>query len=109
MRCAISAFVLLAASAADGRTVDWMEIGTNNFDTLLQTAMDGSVGVSVEAMRFYLDQLPSKEGVTKVNAAVVDVVSTSKPRHVIVSFGRRRRVRSRALSPAVRRETRRGA
>ena len=71
MRCAMSAFVLLTASTADARAVDWMEIGTNNFDTLLQTAMDGSVGVSVEAMRFYLDQLPSKEGVTKVNAAVV--------------------------------------
>ena len=53
MRCAMSAFVLLTASTADARAVDWMEIGTNNFDTLLQTAMDGSVGVSVEAMRFY--------------------------------------------------------
>lgn len=49
---------------------DFIEIGTSDFNTLIQKADDTTVGLSVEPMRDYLDRLPSKRRVRKVNAAV---------------------------------------
>lgn len=50
--------------------LDFLEIGTSNFDTLLQTCNDTDIGMSVEPLKFYLDDLPYRKNVTKVNAAI---------------------------------------
>lgn len=49
---------------------DFIEIGTSNFDTLIQTATDTTVGLSIEPIQYYLDQLPNPVGVKKLNCAV---------------------------------------
>ena len=50
---------------------DFVEIGTCNFDTLVETATDNDIGLSVEPIEYYLNQLPDKPNVTKVAAALV--------------------------------------
>jgi hypothetical protein len=50
---------------------DFIEIGTSKFDTLIQQANGTSIGLSVEALKFYQDALPDPPGVKKVNAALV--------------------------------------
>jgi hypothetical protein len=49
---------------------DFIEIGTSNFDTLIEAADDDTVGISIEPIRYYLDQLPNRTGVIKLNVAV---------------------------------------
>lgn len=49
---------------------NFMEIGTSNFDTLIETATDTTQGISIEAIKYYLDCLPDRPGVKKVNCAV---------------------------------------
>ena len=49
---------------------NFIEIGTSNFDTLIQKANNNTVGLSVEPMTHYLDQLPNKDNVKKINCAV---------------------------------------
>ena len=49
---------------------DFIEIGTSDFDTLLQKANPTTIGLSVEPLNYYLEKLPNKPGVTKVNAAL---------------------------------------
>jgi FkbM family methyltransferase len=49
---------------------DFIEIGTSNFETLIENAGTRDVGLSIEPVKIYLDQLPSKGGVKKVNCAV---------------------------------------
>lgn len=49
---------------------DFIEIGTSNFDTLIQTADDSKVGLSIEPIQYYLDQLPNRANVQKLNIAV---------------------------------------
>jgi hypothetical protein len=49
---------------------DFIEIGTSNFDTLIQTATDTTVGLSIEPIQYYLDQLPNPAEVKKLNCAV---------------------------------------
>ena len=50
--------------------VDFIEIGTSDFNTLIEKASDSTVGFSIEALDFYLDRLPDKPNVEKVNIAV---------------------------------------
>ena len=57
----------LAACAVN---LDFIEIGTSNFDTLLQR--HAGLGLSVEALSLYLDDLPNNPNVTKVNVAIID-------------------------------------
>jgi hypothetical protein len=52
------------------KDLDFLEIGTSDFDTLLQSAPDESIGMSVEPIKMYLDNLPDKANITKVNVAV---------------------------------------
>jgi FkbM family methyltransferase len=52
------------------KDLDFLEIGTSDFDTLIQSAPDDAVGMSVEPIKRYLDSLPEKVNVTKINAAV---------------------------------------
>lgn len=48
--------------------LDYIEIGTSDFDTLLQNT-DLS-GLSIDPLRFYLDSLPDKINNQKINAAI---------------------------------------
>ena len=49
---------------------DFIEIGTSDFDTELQKSDDNTMGISIEPIKFYLDRLPNKKNVLKINAAV---------------------------------------
>ena len=49
---------------------DFIEVGTSNFNTELEKADDTSVGLSIEPVKFYLDDLPNRKKVTKVNVAL---------------------------------------
>jgi hypothetical protein len=53
--------------------VDFIEIGTSNFNTIsqLMDPTDPLVGLAVEPYAAYLEQLPPRPGVSKVNAAIV--------------------------------------
>jgi len=52
---------------------DFIEIGTcDSWYTLISSADNLTRGISVEPMKIYLDRLPLKALVTKVNAALVD-------------------------------------
>jgi hypothetical protein len=50
---------------------DFIEIGTCDFDTELQISDEMRVGLSVEPISQYLDNLPNREYVRKVCAAIV--------------------------------------
>jgi FkbM family methyltransferase len=50
--------------------LDFLEIGTSNFDTLLQSCKNDEIGISVEPLKFYLDDLPDKPNVKKICAAI---------------------------------------
>ena len=49
---------------------DFIEIGTSDFDTLIQTATNDTIGLSIDPIQFYLDRLPNKDNVNKLNCAV---------------------------------------
>ena len=49
---------------------DFVEIGTSNFDTLIETATDVTRGISVEPIQYYLNSLPNPPGVIKFKGAV---------------------------------------
>lgn len=49
---------------------NFIEIGTSNFDTLIEKADDVVIGISIEPMKKYLDQLPNPKNVKKINCAV---------------------------------------
>jgi len=50
---------------------NFIEIGTSDFDTLLQTT-ENQIGLSIEPLKFYLDRLPNNSHVIKVNCAISD-------------------------------------
>lgn len=50
---------------------DFIEIGTSFFDTLIEKANDEQYGLSIEPIDEYLNKLPNKKNVTKINGAVV--------------------------------------
>lgn len=49
---------------------NFVEIGTSNFETLIELADDNTVGLSIEPLKYYLDKLPNKKNVKKINCAV---------------------------------------
>ena len=51
----------------------FVEIGTSNFDTLIEKANDEDYGLSVEPLSVYLNELPNKKNVKKINMAVTDI------------------------------------
>ena len=51
---------------------DFIEIGTSDFDSLSQLE-ESKNGISVEPLKIYLDRLPNKEGIVKVNCAISNV------------------------------------
>ena len=55
---------------------DFIEIGTSNFDTEIQKATDETIGLSIEPLKNYLDDLPEKKKCIKYNCAVSDYKGT---------------------------------
>lgn len=49
---------------------DFIEIGTCDFDTLCQSCEDWQIGISVDAVAGFLDNLPNRSNVKKINAAI---------------------------------------
>jgi hypothetical protein len=54
---------------------DFIEIGTSNFDTLIQSANDNTKGISVDAVKYYIDQLPDKLNCKKINVGISNINS----------------------------------
>jgi hypothetical protein len=52
---------------------DFVEIGTCDFDTLVQKASTESTGICIDVIKTYLDRLPDLPGVVKLNVAVSDL------------------------------------
>ena len=48
----------------------FIEIGTSDFDTCIQSADACTRGISIEPIKYYLDRLPNPLGVEKINAAI---------------------------------------
>ena len=59
----------------DGGTYDFIEIGTSDFETEIQTA-GLKRGISIEPVKRYLDALPNPPYVTKIHGAVSNVSGT---------------------------------
>lgn len=55
---------------------DFIEIGTCDFNSLCQTCEDWQIGISIEAIEYYLDRLPNRRNVKKIKAAISDNVGT---------------------------------
>lgn len=49
---------------------DFIEIGTSNFDTLIQSCDSTTKGISVDAVKYYIDALPNKENCIKLNLGI---------------------------------------
>jgi FkbM family methyltransferase len=49
---------------------DFVEIGTCDYHTLLESCNANQKGLSVEPIKTYLDRLPNRDNVTKVNVAI---------------------------------------
>jgi len=54
-----------------GQILDFIEIGTSDYNTILESCSDNQKGISIEPLKFYLDNLPDRSNVTKINAALV--------------------------------------
>lgn len=54
--------------------LDFIEIGTSNFETLIQDATNESKGLTIEPIKYYLDQLPNKPNVKKINKAITNKI-----------------------------------
>jgi len=48
---------------------NFIEIGTSDFDTLISST-NNQIGLSIEPLKFYLDNLPDNDSVIKVNSAI---------------------------------------
>lgn len=79
--------------------LDFLEIGTCNFKTLIQQASDESIGISVEPIKYYLDSLPNKVNVKKINCAISPDDNTQEleifyiPEHIIKEKGLSRKIK----------------
>jgi mannosyltransferase OCH1-like enzyme len=49
---------------------DFIEIGTSDFDTLIETSNDDTIGISIEPIKYYINRLPNKQNVIKVQSAL---------------------------------------
>jgi hypothetical protein len=73
---------------------DFIEIGTSNFDTLIEAADDNTVGLSIEPIKYYLDQLPDRARVKKLALAVS---RSQAPGQMQVYYVPERTIRARGL------------
>lgn len=51
---------------------DFIEIGTSDFDTLIETSNNLTIGLTIEPIKYYLDKLPNKSNVKKLQVAISD-------------------------------------
>jgi len=58
--------------------LNFLEIGTCDFDTEIEKANDSTCGISVEPLKFYLDKLPNKQNCKKINCAISDTPGKTK-------------------------------
>lgn len=49
--------------------LDFIEIGTSDFETIIQNT-DNETGLSIDAVSLYLEKLPNKKNVQKINCAI---------------------------------------
>jgi len=49
---------------------NFIEIGTSDFDTLVQSSNEDTIGISIEPIPLYINSLPNKLNVIKINAAI---------------------------------------
>lgn len=54
------------------RHLDFIEIGTSGFDTLLEAAPEHLVGLSIEPLKHLQDTLPDRKNVVKISCAIGD-------------------------------------
>jgi hypothetical protein len=68
-------------------TLDFIEIGCSNFNTLIQTASDEDRGISIEPISYYLNKLPNKSNILKMHVGISDVEELRNfyyiPEHII--------------------------
>lgn len=66
---------------------DFIEIGTSNFDTLIEQANDDTVGISIDVVKHYIDCLPNKLNCKKINVGISNIKSDVDvyyiPEHII--------------------------
>lgn len=55
---------------------DFIEVGTSDFHTLIEKASDSTVGLSIEPLDYQLNNLPNKNNVIKLNAALSNKIGT---------------------------------
>ena len=72
--------------AVTRRTYDFIEIGTSDFDTELQSSSADAKGLSIDPLQFYLDNLPEKMGVKKIRAAISDTNGEIELYYVLPEF-----------------------
>lgn len=51
--------------------LDFLEVGTSDFNTHMETCGPNEKGMIIEPLKFYLDNLPDKDNVIKINAALL--------------------------------------
>jgi hypothetical protein len=51
--------------------LDFLEVGTSDFNTYMETCSINEKGLVIEPLKIYLDNLPNKDNVIKVNAALL--------------------------------------
>lgn len=51
---------------------DFIEIGCSDFETLIQEDCTNKTGVSIEPIKYYIDKLPNKDNIKKLNWAISD-------------------------------------
>lgn len=56
--------------------LDFIEIGTSDFNTLIQAAGPDTHGLSIDPISLYLDRLPNRRGCKKINAAISNFEGT---------------------------------
>tara|TARA_R110001592_G_scaffold897_8_gene4661 strand:- start:2834 stop:3505 length:672 start_codon:yes stop_codon:yes gene_type:complete len=66
---------------------DFIEIGTSDFNTLIENADDNTRGLSIEPIQTYLDNLPNKKNVKKIclgisNCNKMDKIFYVKPENI---------------------------
>jgi len=67
--------------------IDFLEIGTSDVDTIIQSCEDGAIGFSIEPIKYYLDKLPNKKNVKKINKAITgDKVKDQKIKIFYIPF-----------------------
>lgn len=51
--------------------LDFLEVGSSDFNTIMESCKESEVGMVIEPIKTYLDNLPDKQNVIKVNAALL--------------------------------------